>query len=84
MRVRLDYGHHGLEVELPDRNVVKCLGHRPGTPLAEPAAAVREALAQPTGTAALAELARQRRNACIVICDVTRPVPNRVILDPVW
>ena len=29
MRVRLEYGRTGLEVELPDRNLVKCLGYQP-------------------------------------------------------
>jgi len=31
----------------------------------------------------LAELARGRKNACILVCDITRPVPNRVILPPI-
>jgi nickel-dependent lactate racemase len=30
----------------------------------------------------LAELAQGRRSACIAICDVTRPVPNRLFLEP--
>jgi lactate racemase len=82
MRVRLDYGRSGLEVELPDRNVVKCLGHRAAPPLADPAGAVRGVLESPCGTAPLAELARGRKNACVVISDVTRPVPNQVLLPP--
>ena len=36
----------------------------------------------PVGTPSLAEVARGRRNACILICDVTRPVPNRLLLPP--
>ena len=35
-----------------------------------------ERLASPTGSPPLAELARGRKDACIVICDITRPVPN--------
>jgi nickel-dependent lactate racemase len=83
MRVRLDYGRTGREVELPDRNVVKCLGYRPQTPLADPEAAVADGLARPTGTPSLAELARGRQSACVVISDVTRPVPSRVLLPPI-
>jgi nickel-dependent lactate racemase len=30
----------------------------------------------------LAELARGRKDACVVICDITRPVPNQLILEP--
>jgi len=82
MRIRLDYGRNGLEVELPDRNVVKCLGYRPAEPLADPVAAVAEQLASPIGCPPLAELARGRRSACVVISDVTRPAPNRSILPP--
>jgi nickel-dependent lactate racemase len=83
MRVRLDYGRTGLEVELPDRNVVRCLGYRPAEPLVHPQAVISERLASPTGSAPLAELARGRSNACVAICDITRPVPNAVVLPPI-
>lgn len=83
MRVHLEYGRSGLEVELPDRNVVKCLGYRPAPPLADPPQAVWDQLARPSGTRPLAELARGRQSACVVICDVTRPVPNQILLPPI-
>jgi nickel-dependent lactate racemase len=82
MRVHLEYGRHGLEVELPDRHVVKCLQYPPTAPLGDPAAALAERLVHPTGTPSLLELARGRRNACVVICDITRPVPNELLLPP--
>ena len=83
MRVHLEYGRSGLEVELPDRNVVECLRYRPSQPLADPQQAVRDALAQPIRTPPLADLARGADSACVVICDVTRPVPNPVLLPPI-
>ena len=58
MRVRLEYGRTGLEVELPDRHLVKCLGYQPVQPIQDAEAAVRQALAEPCGTPPLAELAR--------------------------
>jgi lactate racemase len=82
MRLHLAYGRTGLDVELPDRHLVKCLGFQPAEPLADPAEALRAGLARPCGTPPLAELARGRRGACVVISDVTRPVPNAVILPP--
>ena len=82
MRVRLEYGRTGLEVELPDRHLAKCLGYQPVPPIQNAAAAVRRALAEPCGTRPLAELARGRSSACIAICDITRPVPNRLIIEP--
>jgi nickel-dependent lactate racemase len=82
MRIQLDYGRTGLEVNLPDDRVVGPLAIRPATPLADPAAAIAEAMLRPIGTPPLAEVARGRRNACILVCDITRPVPNRLILPP--
>jgi len=83
MRVRLDYGRTGLEVELPDRSVVKCLGYRPARPLPDPVQAVWDCLSRPEGTPPLAELARGRTTACVVVSDITRPVPNPVLLPPI-
>ncbi len=82
MRVSVNYGRTGLEVDLPEANVVKVLSYQPADPLPDPAAAVARRLAEPVGTPPLAELARGRRDACVVICDVTRPVPNAVLLPP--
>jgi len=83
MRVTLEYGTRGLEVDLPDDRVVRRLAYKLAEPLADPAGVVRERLAHPTGTPPLAELARGRKSACVVICDITRPVPNELILRPV-
>jgi lactate racemase len=83
MRIHLEYGRNGLDVELPDQNVVACLQYRPAEPLADPHEAVVNSLKRPTGTRPLADLARGCRNACVVISDVTRPVPNRGLLPPI-
>jgi nickel-dependent lactate racemase len=80
MRIKLDYGRTGLEVNLPDDRVVGPLEIRPAPPLANPEKAIARALAQPVGTPPLAELAHGRKSACILVCDITRPVPNRLIL----
>ncbi|MBL8795110.1 MAG: nickel-dependent lactate racemase [Planctomycetia bacterium] len=82
MRITLDYDRTGLTVDLPADRLVGPLEIRPATPLADPSAAIAAALTQPIGSPPLAELARGRRNACILICDITRPVPNKLILPP--
>lgn len=83
MRVRMDYGKTGIEAELPDANVIGVLGLTPATPLDNPTASIEAALVNPIRTASLAELAQGRRDACIVICDITRPVPNKTLLPPI-
>ncbi|MBI2478846.1 MAG: nickel-dependent lactate racemase [Planctomycetia bacterium] len=82
MRVRLEYGRTGLEVDLPDWPGLRTLAYKNAPPLPDPDAALRAVLENPTGTAPLAELAKGRRDACIVICDITRPVPNEMMLRP--
>ncbi|MDF1553375.1 MAG: nickel-dependent lactate racemase [Deferrisomatales bacterium] len=62
---------------------VQVLETVPAPPLPDLHGAVARALRRPIGTAPLAELARGRRSACVVVSDATRPVPNREILPPV-
>lgn len=83
MRVKLEYGKTGLEVELPDDRVVGSLAIKPAPPLADPTAVLKQKLAQPTGAPPLVQLARGKKSACIAICDITRPVPNALLLAPV-
>jgi nickel-dependent lactate racemase len=83
MRVRLDYGKTGLMAELPDANLIGILGLSPAPPLTSPTDSVEAALAAPIGTLPLARLAQGKKDAVIVICDITRPVPNKTLLPPI-
>ena len=83
MQIRLDYGEEGLWGDFPDGNVDAVLNLRTSAPLADPDRAVEEALRGPISLPSLADLAEGRRSACVVISDITRPVPNRTILPPI-
>lgn len=83
MQVRLLYGKTGLEVTLPERNVVKCLASKPLPPLEHPSESLAALLAAPLGTPPLAQLASGKQSACIVISDLSRPVPNKLLLPPI-
>ncbi|MBN9519988.1 nickel-dependent lactate racemase [bacterium] len=83
MHVTLDYGRTGLDVTLPaDRLIAPPLALRPADPLPDAAAAIAAAIANPIGSRPLAEIARGKKTACVVVCDITRPVPNALILKP--
>jgi lactate racemase len=82
MEVELDYGRGSLTVRLPEGCEVTEIRKRPGQALADPRGAVIDALANPVDAAPLSELARGRSSACILICDITRPVPNGLFLRP--
>ncbi|MBI5070055.1 MAG: nickel-dependent lactate racemase [Deltaproteobacteria bacterium] len=82
MRVELCYGRGMLPLDLPDELSVTVV-RKPAMPvLPDGNAAVEVALARPIGAPPLAEEARVKRSACILICDVTRPVPNGLLLPP--
>jgi len=82
MKLKLDYGHQGLDVTVPDANLEAVLALHAAAAHPEPERAVSDALKQPIGCPPLAALARDRKSACVVISDITRPVPNRIVLPP--
>ncbi len=82
MKIDLLYGRKGLTVDLPEAVRAHVIRKHPMPLLPDPAGAVRHALENPVGCPSLHELAQGKRNACIVICDITRPVPNGMILPP--
>lgn len=83
MDIELSYGRGSLSVRVP-ANVAVTLIRKPPMPIEqEPAQAVRAALAHPVSARPLLEEARGKASACIVICDLTRPVPNGLLLRPI-
>lgn len=56
---------------------------RPRPPVGAPLVALEKGLLHPNGSAPLSQLARGKKSACVVICDITRPVPNKLLLPPI-
>ena len=81
-KIALSYGRGELTVDLPVGAAPMIVRKRALPKLPDPRAAVATAFASPTGSASLATLANGRQSACILICDITRPVPNRLFLRP--
>ncbi|HSB40652.1 MAG TPA: nickel-dependent lactate racemase [Methylomirabilota bacterium] len=82
MTIELLYGRGTLPVSPPAGCVPTVIAKRAMPVLGEPRGAVERALAEPVGAPALRGLARGRRSACILVCDITRPVPNGLFLAP--
>ena len=80
MQVELNYGKGKLPVEFsPDWDVTVLRKTRMPV-FSDPAAAIQQALDHPVATRPLSELAQSCKSACILICDITRPVPNGLFL----
>ena len=82
MRVHLNYGRGMRAVDLPDELDVTVIAKQAMPLLADPARSMAAALAEPAGCPPLGEEAARAGRACILICDITRPVPNGTILPP--
>ena len=84
MKVNLKYRRRGLDVTLPETpGFAGVLVPRETPIIPDPTAALAETLRKPISSPPLSEIARGRRNACVVISDMTRPAPNRILLPPI-
>lgn len=81
MKVELQCGTEKIPLNLPSS--IRIISTHDSETIIDPEKTVYDALINPIGTAPLAELARGRTSCCIVISDITRPVPNKVILPPI-
>lgn len=82
MTTELLFGRSRLGVALPETVALTAVHKRPMPRIDHPDAAIRQALDSPRTCHPLRELARARRTACILICDITRPVPHGRLLPP--
>lgn len=78
----ISYGRGHLPLQLPAEAIPTIIRKKPLPKLPDTPAAIEQALEQPIGSQSLSELARGRKSACILICDITRPVPNALFLRP--
>ena len=78
--VSIRYGKTELHVRLP-KGCEPTIIRKPAMPvLPDPGEAIRNALLNPVAAPSIAQLAKSVQRVCIVICDITRPVPNGPIL----
>lgn len=80
--VSLSYGRGHLELDLPAEARPMLIRKQPLAKIADPHAAIAEALENPVNARSLSALSKGRSSACILMCDITRPVPNRLFLQP--
>jgi nickel-dependent lactate racemase len=83
VRLRLDYGTDGLEVDLPDAPVTVIEpAFRQALP--DPHGALLAALRSPTGRPPIAELVKRGQRIAISVCDITRAQPRPEMLGALF
>jgi nickel-dependent lactate racemase len=82
MRVELLYGRGKLAVDFPENLCITTIRKKPMPAAPDPAERLRESFRDPGLGLPLRDLARRRTKACILVCDITRPVPHAALLPP--
>jgi nickel-dependent lactate racemase len=80
MQIVMKYGKKGLPLQFPDDIEATIIRKKKRLPLRDPEGAVKTALSLPVGSKTLSEEAEGKKNVCILICDITRPAPNAIVL----
>src|SRR5262249_9675044 len=83
MRVRLDYGKIGLEVDLPQERVT-VIEPVFRDALRDPGAALKAAIRSPMGRSPLRELVHRGQRVAISVCDVTPAQPRHETLTALF
>ncbi|MBA7507293.1 Lactate racemase [subsurface metagenome] len=80
MKIKLAYGREGLDINLPNHLNVDVVEPRYREGLADQAAAIEDALLRPIDSKPLQDLAKRTDTVGIVVNDITRPTPYKLIL----
>ncbi len=78
MKIRMDYGRQGLNLDAPETADVFLV--REIAPITDEVAAIRDALRHPIGTRSLSTRLRQGMRVAVIHTDITRATPNDRLL----
>lgn len=82
MKTTFAFGRSGIDIQVTDNYGCSVLESRRVKPVADANDALQHALDHPLASASIGDLARGKKTAAIVVCDITRPAPNSITLPP--
>lgn len=82
MTIELLYGKKKIALDLPQNINAHLIEKYPMPLVANGSQSILDAFDNPVQSPTLSELAIGKNSCCIAICDITRPVPNGLILPP--
>lgn len=83
MKQPFNFGKTTVNLEIPDRNLLKILNAKPVEAPADQTQPVVDALMNPIGTKPLHEIVKLGEKIAIITSDITRPMPSKLVLPPV-
>jgi len=78
MHFSIPYAKQNIEIEVPDENVISFIfkQNKKKVMVLDENKIIREAIDNPVKTQKLSSLACHKKNACILVSDITRPCPS--------
>lgn len=76
MRVDIPYGRKHVAVDIPDKNILDVIKKEKTNYAEDEQKIILDALKNPIASSSLFELSKGKRNATILVSDVTRPCPS--------
>ncbi|MDW7669595.1 MAG: lactate racemase domain-containing protein, partial [Bacillota bacterium] len=83
MIVKIPYGKKMLDLDVGNKKVDICAGTDVETPDNEEIL-LKNALSKPINSRRIKDIAKDKKNVCIVINDITRPTPSKLILEAIF
>jgi nickel-dependent lactate racemase len=81
--VRFAFGKTGIRLSLPHGPAYEVIESRSASAVPDVHAALDRALDSPVDGPPLRDVASGKKTAAILVCDITRPAPNRLTLPPI-
>jgi nickel-dependent lactate racemase len=82
MNTTFAFGNSGIELPVPDNFDCAVIESRTVKAIPDANAALEYVLDHPLASPPIGDLAKGKKSAAIVVCDITRPAPNSITLPP--
>lgn len=80
MKIKLPYGLGHIAVDIPEENILDIIKIDDPSPPQDEKTIILNAMKKPISSRPLSRLARRKKNAAILVSDVTRPCPSHKFL----
>ncbi|MGI6777845.1 MAG: nickel-dependent lactate racemase [Acetivibrionales bacterium] len=78
--IQIQYGDKIVEVNIPEKSIIACPSIKDVDKISDIESELLKSLRNPVGSLPLYEVAKGRKNAVVVIPDITRPMPTSTLL----
>jgi len=83
MIIELDYGSDRLKVDISKKNLLNIITGKSIEPVLNPEKALLRSIRNPFGRLPISEEIKGKKSFCIVISDITRAAPSKLILETI-